>query len=354
MISVTDPAKFARRGSVVEGWYWVMPASRLKRGRIKPVTLMGRDLAVYRGRSGTVVALDAYCPHMGAHLAEGRVENDAIRCFFHNWRFDRTGRCTDIPCQASVHSDKIQVRSWPVREKYGLIWVWAGSAARHEVPEVPELEGAACDYKLGAAFVKGCDPNVVMVNAIDEQHFHTVHRLPGSILRMEPEIVSAHNIRFSNRAAVPARHWSGRIIRYFYRDVLTYSLSYWYGSLGTVTFGPDFLHLHVLFALREGPGGTTEGQTILFTRRRRGPFGWLINRFVLGLTALGARYFALGDTRVFQTIRFHFKTPIPADRSVIEFIRHFEAQPLASEWTGTEAAAREPAVIMYANDVRKA
>jgi phenylpropionate dioxygenase-like ring-hydroxylating dioxygenase large terminal subunit len=354
VISITDPAKFARRGCVVEGWYWVMRASRLKRGKVKPVTVMGRDLAMYRGRSGTVVALDAYCPHMGAHLAEGRVENDALRCFFHNWRFDRTGRCTDIPCQARLHSDKIQVRSWPVREKYGLIWVWAGDKAHHDVPEIPELEGAAYDCRLGKAFVKGCHPNVVMVNAIDEQHFHTVHRLPGSILRMEPEAINAHNIRFNNRAAVPASHWLGRIIRHFYQDVLTYSLSYWYGSLGMVTFGPDFLHLHVMFALREGPAETTEGQTILFTRHRRGPFGWLINRLILGLTGLGAGYFAIGDTRVFQTIRFHFKTPIPADRSVIDFIRHFETQPLASEWTGTAQTVDGPTLTLDRKDVRNA
>ena len=55
-------------------------------------------------------------------------------------------------------------------------------------------------------------------------------------------------------------------------------------------------------------------------------FGRLRDAVVLGLTRIGARYFAMGDTKVFQSIRFDFRTPIAADRSVIAFIRHHEQQ----------------------------
>ena len=47
--------------------------------------------------SGKVVAMDARCPHMGVHLAEGRVEGDGLRCFFHRWKFEGNGKCSDIP-----------------------------------------------------------------------------------------------------------------------------------------------------------------------------------------------------------------------------------------------------------------
>ncbi len=347
MFSASKPHKFNRSGCVIEGWYWALPSAKLKRGRVRAITLMGRDLAIFRGRDGNVVALDAYCPHMGAHLAEGHVEGNALRCFFHNWRFDRTGRCTDIPCLDNRPSEAIRVRSWPVREKYGLIWVWTGSQARHDVPEVPELAGTAYESALGNCFVKKCHPNVVMINAIDEQHFHTVHHLPGSILRMASEVVNDENIRFRNTGNVPSHTLLGRFVGRFYRTVLTYSLSYWYGSLGTVTFGPDFLNLHLMFALRQGSNGETEGQTILFTRRRRGPFGWLANRVLLALTSLGGRYFAGGDTRVFETIRFHIKTPIAADRSVIAFIKHLEGQPVA-DWNDHDSPPDQPPLAPYA------
>ena len=58
----------------------------------------------------------------------------------------------------------------------------------------------------------------------------------------------------------------------------------------------------------------------------------LVSRLLLYFTAIAARYFAHGDTRVFQTIRFSLRNPIAADRAVVAFIHHLEAQPL-SAWT---------------------
>lgn len=91
------PQIFNHPQRFIEGWYWLLRASELRRGQVKAVSLLGRDLAVYRTQEGTVIAVDAYCPHMGAHLAEGRVENHGIRCFFHNWKFAYDGTCLEIP-----------------------------------------------------------------------------------------------------------------------------------------------------------------------------------------------------------------------------------------------------------------
>jgi phenylpropionate dioxygenase-like ring-hydroxylating dioxygenase large terminal subunit len=318
---------FNRRDAVAEGWYWLLPSNKLKRGQVRPVHVAGSALAVFRGKTGTVAALDAYCPHMGAHLAEGRVEGDELRCFFHGWRFNAGGECTDIPCLDSRLQNRVSTTSWHVAERYGLIWIWLGKdAPQGEMPNVPGLPDDACDISLGNAFVKECHPNVVMVNAIDEQHFRTVHRLPGSILSMQPLIVSAENIEFRNTGKMPTERPFGRFLALFYRDCLTYNLSYWYGSTGTVTFGPDFLHLHLMFALRLNAEGKTEGRTIVFTRKRKGVIGWIFNRVILSITKLGGYYFAIGDTRIFKTIRFNFKTPIPADRAVMAFIAHLEEQ----------------------------
>ncbi|NJL09874.1 MAG: aromatic ring-hydroxylating dioxygenase subunit alpha, partial [Calothrix sp. SM1_7_51] len=110
----------------VEGWYWAIPSRNVKKGEVKPVTLMGRDLAIFRGENGQPVAFDAYCPHMGAHLAEGKVEGNALRCFFHNWEYNSEGMCVDVPCLGE--SLPIKLKTWPVAEKYGMIWVWTGKA----------------------------------------------------------------------------------------------------------------------------------------------------------------------------------------------------------------------------------
>ena len=336
MTSLSDTRVFNRPGVVTHGWYWLARSAEIRRGRVKALRLLGRDLAVYRGEDGRVVALDAYCAHMGAHLAEGKVEGNALRCFFHHWRYQADGRCDHIPCLGGAPAERIRVASHVVCEHYGLVWLWIGADASHALPAPPELAGVEVDTMLANRFTKNCHPSVVLVNAIDEQHFHSVHNLPGSILRMQSVACGAHNMQFRNSGTLPREHWLGQLLARFYRDVLTYHLSYWYGSLGTVTFGPDFLHFHVMFALRQAEAGNTEGQTIVLTRRRRGLLGWLVNRAILVFTVIAARYFAYGDTRVFQTIRFNFQHPLAADASVIAFIRHLEQQPVA-QWDADPA-----------------
>jgi phenylpropionate dioxygenase-like ring-hydroxylating dioxygenase large terminal subunit len=325
------PRIFNDPQAVVRGWYWVCRSREIRTGQVRAVRLLGRDLAVFRGTDGKLAAFDAYCAHMGAHLAEGRVEGNALRCFFHHWKYEADGRCSEVPCLEGPPTERMRVKAWPLEERYGMAWLWTGEAAEHPVPEVPDLAGQRVDAHVANRFAKKCHPNVVLINAIDEQHFRSVHHLPGSILRMEALPRTVANIEFHNTGHMPRQHWLGRLLARFYAGALTYKLSYWYGSGGFVTFGPDFLRLHLMFTLRRSDDGGTEGQTIALTRHRPGIAGAIANALILRVTSLAARYFAHGDTRVFQTIRFRFLNPIAADRAVLEFIRHLEAQPLA-QW----------------------
>lgn len=309
---------------VIEGWYWAMRSDEIKRGRARPLSFLGRELVVYRGEDGRVRALDAYCPHMGAHLAEGLVEGDSIRCLFHYWKYNEEGRCIEIPCQKFCDFVP-RIDTWTVEESYGLVWIWAGRTPNNLVPFVPELEGCEWDYKLANRFIKPCHPNVMMINAIDAQHFNSVHNLPVD-LNLEPTEINENCILFSNTTAIPRTKALTRFLSRFYKDALTYVLCYWFASTGTVTIGPDFLHFHIMFALRPTKDGKSEGQTILVTRKRRGAAGKLFNRIVLLLTRLVGAYFAKGDTRIFETIKFDFRTPIKADLPIIRFIQHAERQ----------------------------
>ncbi len=330
---------FTRTDRVVEGWYWAIPSHELPRGAVKAVRIAGKDLAVFRGQSGRVTALDAHCPHMGAHLAEGKVDGDSLRCFFHHWKFDDTGRCVEAPCQEKAPSATATTRH--TEEHYGMIWIWVGdSAPRFPVPEVPELAGQECRTAFGNPFVKMCHPNVVLINAIDAQHFRSVHRIPN-ILRFETTEIDAHTIRVSNAAPVPDRSdatvrgvdpWKPvfRLADRFYSGPVTYSMTYWAGTVGTVSLGPDAKHFHIMFALRPGDGGITEGQTILVTKKHEGVTGAAYDRAVLELTKAVGNYFADGDTKVFTTIKFHLKTPLKSDRAIVDFIQHFEKQRAVS------------------------
>lgn len=286
---------FNRADRFREGWYWALAAAQLKPGQIRAVSLLGRELALYRpecsendlvqsseyGSANRVIAVDAYCPHMGAHLAEGTVEGCGIRCLFHHWKFDPTGSCIEVP--ALGKSLPVQLKTWPTVEVYGLIWVWIGAAEPGPLPVVPELDGVECETLLGTRFGQNCHPNVVLLNAIDAHHFNTVHRLPVQIL-FDCQEPKPGAIQFNNLTRGGENSGLIRLIRPFYQKQITYSLCYWYGSVGTVTIGPDFLHFYILFALRLTEGGKTEGQTVLLTPKRSNR---LVNQAVLRL--LGKR-----------------------------------------------------------------
>jgi phenylpropionate dioxygenase-like ring-hydroxylating dioxygenase large terminal subunit len=333
-------ATFNHPTRFIEGWYWALRSQDLKVGQIKAIHLLGRDLAIYRGKDGKAVTVDAYCPHMGAHLAEGKVEGTGIRCFFHHWKFDQQGICVDVPCFGKPIPTKIQ--TWPTAEKYGMVWVWAGETPQHPLSLVPELEHEDCDIAFGSHFIKNCHPNVLLINAIDAQHFNSVHNLPLKIV-FEKRELNQNAIVFSNMTRGGDESLLVRLIRPLYKNEVTYSMCYWYGSTGSVTLGPDFLHFYILFALRLIEGGKTEGQTILITKKRPGLAGWVFNRLVLWLTQRVGNYFAKGDTQVFQTIQFNFKTPTKADQSIIQFMHHVEQQKSLtwSTWQPVESSHLE-------------
>jgi phenylpropionate dioxygenase-like ring-hydroxylating dioxygenase large terminal subunit len=328
------PRLFNQPDQFAQGWYWALPSQDLKVGRAQAVTLLGRDLVIYRGAQGQPVALDAYCPHLGASLAPGQVSQGQIRCPLHHWRFDATGTCVAVPSEEQLPD--VSIKSWPTAERYGLIWVWAGEQTPDKspdqledlppLPHVPELADRPCDAILSHRFRRNCHPNVLLINAIDAHHFNSVHDLPLEI-RFACQVLSQSALQLSNTTRGGEASRFVRLIRPWYQNEVTYRLCYWYGSTGTVTLGPDFWHFYLMFALRPAQGDTTEGWMILLTPKRSGLLGWWLNRAVLGLTQIVAAYFARGDRQVFENIRFDLKTPLQADRSILQFIRHVECQP---------------------------
>lgn len=110
-------------------YYRLLASSHLPPSAVLPASLnQSHDLVVYRPAKGEVnsrpVVLDAYCPHLGAHLAYGgKVVGDCIDCPFHGWRFNRDGKCTVIPYANKV-PEVARTNVWPVLEVDNSIMVW--------------------------------------------------------------------------------------------------------------------------------------------------------------------------------------------------------------------------------------
>ncbi|MEM8614273.1 MAG: aromatic ring-hydroxylating dioxygenase subunit alpha [Cyanobacteria bacterium P01_H01_bin.105] len=316
---------FNRADRFIEGWYWAMPSRDLKPGQAKSLNLLGRELVLYRTRSQQVIALDGYCPHMGAALAQGNVDGETIRCPLHHWQFNHRGQCIKIPA-CGQHQEVLadaKIHPWPTAEHYGMIWIWTGDIPNHPPPYVPELAGIDCDAALSYRFERNCHPNVLMINAIDAHHFNSVHNLPLEV-QFKSESLNENALCVNNMTRGGNASKFVKLIRPLYQNEVTYKMCYWYGSTGTVTVGPDFFHFHIMFALRPIAEGKTEGWTVLVTPKRFA--GKLINPAVLWITQQVAAYFATGDIQVFQGIRFNFKTPLKADQAIVQFAHHVNRQ----------------------------
>ena len=116
-------------------WYMAGWAHELDEGRLIGRTLLEEPVLLYRGESGAVVALDNRCCHRGAYLSNGRREGDCVRCLYHGLKFDATGRCVQIPGQDVIPA-RLGVRSYPVVQRQGLIWIWMGQAAKADPAQI--------------------------------------------------------------------------------------------------------------------------------------------------------------------------------------------------------------------------
>ena len=108
----------------------------------KPIgrTVISEPVVIYRAASGGLVAMADRCCHRFAPLSLGRVEGDELRCMYHGLRFDRTGRCTEIPGQEMIPATAC-VRAYPVVEKHSWIWVWMGEAEKADERLIPAAVG---------------------------------------------------------------------------------------------------------------------------------------------------------------------------------------------------------------------
>ncbi|XP_049516076.1 cholesterol 7-desaturase nvd-like [Dermacentor silvarum] len=99
------------------GWIPVLESSALGVNDVIPLHVFGQELVAFRTADGVAHVLDAYCPHLGAHLGVlGRVVGDCIECPFHGWRFrGDNGACAGVPYARKTPSF-VSVKAWTCRE----------------------------------------------------------------------------------------------------------------------------------------------------------------------------------------------------------------------------------------------
>ena len=175
------------------GWFQVLYSNELEIGESKPLYYFDQELVAFRTESGVAKVVDAYCPHMGAHLGYGIHENtgkgsavngESIVCPFHGWEFNGEGQCTHIPYAKNkpprVAKGESVLSAWNVREVNQCILVWyhpQGIEPLFEPEQVPEADAENPDWGDARVFTWDIDTHMQEIgeNAVDPAHFKFVH-----------------------------------------------------------------------------------------------------------------------------------------------------------------------------------
>jgi phenylpropionate dioxygenase-like ring-hydroxylating dioxygenase large terminal subunit len=175
--TVTDRFPFP----LPNGWFAVARSAELVPGTVHAAHYFGRDLALYRTEAGEARVVDAYCAHLGAHLAVGgRVKGDCVSCPFHGWTYDgATGACVEIPYATTKRiPSKAAIRAYPVVERNGLVFAWHHGAEGNPFYEVPVVQEFADPAWLAPHVVEfriATSCQELAENNHDDAHIKFVH-----------------------------------------------------------------------------------------------------------------------------------------------------------------------------------
>ncbi|MEY2859939.1 MAG: hypothetical protein RL392_397 [Pseudomonadota bacterium] len=135
----------------------------------------GESIVFYRAAEGKVAALEDFCPHRGAPLSLGYVSEGKLVCGYHGLEMGCEGKTIAMPGQRVGGFPCI--RSYPVVERYGFVWIWPGDAAKADPATIQHMdwyENPEWAYG-GGLFHIACDYRLMIDNLMDLTHETYVH-----------------------------------------------------------------------------------------------------------------------------------------------------------------------------------
>ncbi|TQF06937.1 aromatic ring-hydroxylating dioxygenase subunit alpha [Kitasatospora acidiphila] len=203
-------ADLRRVGINPDYWYPVATSRRVRKGRTFATAFAGERIALYRGESGTVHALEDRCAHRQVPLSMGVVEGDTLRCCYHAWQYRGDGRLSQIPyLSKETERPPKGVRAYPVREAHGLVFVFPGDpekAATVPFPAFPELDPAKHRTMMFSRLVR-CHYSFMHENLLDMNH-QFLHR--GILGKIHPELLERRKSARSVQARYLFTHAGGK------------------------------------------------------------------------------------------------------------------------------------------------
>jgi phenylpropionate dioxygenase-like ring-hydroxylating dioxygenase large terminal subunit len=186
-------------------WYPICTTAELTADAPVKARVLALPFVAFRDAGGQAHVLSDTCVHRGGALSKGRVVNGRVACPYHGWQFDGSGRCALIPSLGAEGNipARAKVDSYPVVERYGIVFAFLGDLSESERPapyEVTEYDQPGwrpglVTFDINAYFERSIE------NGLDPVHNEFVHTLQGNI-RFRPDRMSVTTDEWSSTVFV--------------------------------------------------------------------------------------------------------------------------------------------------------
>jgi 3-ketosteroid 9alpha-monooxygenase subunit A len=232
------------------GWFAIGVSEDFPSEQAVPGHWFDQDLVVFRSADGTLGALDAYCPHLGAHLGYGGTVNGGfITCPFHGWQWAPDGTCISVP-YGNRRVPKVRAQSVSIIEQDGVVLLWRGADG---LPtwHMPRFDNHRWTIPAVMRRTLHSHPQEVLENTADFAHFRFVHQThmvqPTTEVRSEGNTFEL-SIQSAPDAVAPAVRLDD--------DVLVEGAVFCHGpGLAGATIGAQGMSIHAMQRLYVTPIG---------------------------------------------------------------------------------------------------
>jgi len=182
-------------------WHPVAGLAEMSDRWTKRVRILGEDLVLFKDRAGRFGLIGEACPHRRASLAYGIPTAEGIRCPYHGWMFDRTGRCIEQPNEpeGSNFKDKVALPGYSVDELGGLIWAYLGPLPAPLIPRYDGFVDGPAIRHVGQAVIP-CNWVQIMENSVDIVHTEWLHGKLYEFLKEKDNVkvaIAKHHVKIA-------------------------------------------------------------------------------------------------------------------------------------------------------------
>jgi phenylpropionate dioxygenase-like ring-hydroxylating dioxygenase large terminal subunit len=178
---------------------WEIPEPDCAPVRVK---LLGEPLVAFRDSDGRLGLISEFCAHRGVSLWFGRNEECGLRCPYHGWKYDVTGRCVDLPSEGDngPMRKRIKLAAYPCIELGGVVWTYMGPAELKPEPPGVEWAHVPAERRYVSKRLQECNYLQAMEGGIDSSHVSFLH---SGALKRDPLFVGSKGNEYNLQDPMP-------------------------------------------------------------------------------------------------------------------------------------------------------